>query len=326
MECLGFKNSLKWNNQMLNRLEIVRVFLAIVDCSSFREAANHLGTSPQKVTRAVQELERLMGEPLFHRSTRQIRITDFGRGFAHEAKAAVDSFDQLFARTDRGGDDEVFGQVGLTAPHAIGKLYLARFLAELRQRHPKLSISLTLDDELTDSVVSKIDIGIRVGTVRDRRFIARTVASVPLMVVATPALIASAGAPSNIDELKAKPLALLQDRRTGRGWPWIFPNEESFVPDQPAFTCDDPETELEMVLQGMVFAQIPLYLAEPHVAQGRLVEAMADYAPHPLDLVLYRTRPGPAPRRIRLVYDFLLEKLSDQILFPSGEPRMNLNP
>ncbi|WP_236404154.1 MULTISPECIES: LysR family transcriptional regulator [unclassified Pseudomonas] len=299
---------------------MVRVFLAVVDCSSFREAANHLGTSPQKVTRAVQEFERLMGESLFHRSTRQMRITDFGRELAQEARAAIEGFDQLFSRADRGDGQEIMGRVGLTAPHAIGKLYLARFLAELRRQYPKLSIDLTLDDELTDSVASKIDIGIRVGTVRDRRFIARTVASVPLLVVAAPELIASAGAPLSLMELKTMPLSLLQDRRSGRGWPWIFPNEESFIPEQPGFTCDDPETELEMVLQGGVFAQMPLYLAEPHLSQGTLVEVMSDHAPQPLDLVLYRTRPGPAPRRIRLVYDFLLEKLSDQRLFPGGAP------
>lgn len=301
---------------MLNRLEMVRVFLAVVDCSSFREAANQLGTSPQKVTRAVQELERLMGEPLFHRSTRQMKVTDFARGLAEEARAAVDSFDQLFVRAERGVDEEVVGRVGLTAPHAIGKLYLARFLAELRRQHPRLSIDLTLDDELTDAVASRIDIGIRVGTVRDRRFIARTAASVPLLVVAAPELIASAGVPSGLEELKAMPLSLLQDRRSGRGWPWIFPNDESFIPEQPGFTCDDPETELEMVLQGAVFAQVPLYLAEPHLSQGTLVEVISGHAPEPLDLVLYRTRPGPAPQRIRLVYDFLLEKLSDQRFFP----------
>lgn len=303
---------------MLDRLEMIRVFLAVADASSFRGAANQLSTSPQKVTRAVQELERLLAEPLFHRSTRQVRITDFGRELAIDARAAVDRFDKLFATEDRGGDEVVAGRVGLTAPHAIGKLYLTRFLSELRQQYPQLRIDLSLDDELTDTVVSKIDIGIRVGTVRDRRFVARTVATVPLIVVASPALIASTGTPSNLVELKDMPLSLLQDRRSGRGWPWIFSNEESFTPEQPSFSCDDPETELQMVLQGAVFAQVPLYLAQPHLSQCSLVEVLPHLAPQPLDLVLYRTRPGPVPRRIRLVYEFLLKKLGDADLFPGG--------
>lgn len=301
---------------MLNRLEIVRVFLAVADCASFREAANQLGTSPQKVTRAVQEFERLVGELLFHRSTRQMKITDFGAGLAQDARAAVDSFDQLFARAEQGSSEEITGRVGLTAPHAIGKLYLTRFLADLRIQHPKLLIELSLDDELTDAVASKIDIGIRVGTVRDRRFIARPVASVPLIVVGSPSLVSTSGAPLHVEDLHDLPMSTLLDRRSGRPWPWTFSNDVSFVPALPAFTCDDPETELEMVLQGTAYAQMPEYLAEPHLSQGRLVEVLADHVPEPLDLVLYRTRPGQPPNRVRFVYDYLLSKLSDPRFFP----------
>ncbi|MFV3383268.1 LysR family transcriptional regulator [Pseudomonas sp. NY15354] len=277
---------------MLNRLEMVRVFLVVADSASFREAANQLGTSAQKITRAVQELERLMGEPLFHRSTRQMKITDFGRALAQEARAAVDSFDQLFVRADQAGDEALSGRVGLTAPHAIGKLYLTRFLGELRKQHPGLLIDLSLDDELTDAVASKIDIGVRVGTVKDRRFIARAVASVPLLVVGSPSLVAATGVPLEVDELQRMPMSTLVDRRSGRPWPWTFSDDLSFILGAPAFTCDDPETELEMVLQGVAYAQMPGYLAEPHLSQGTLVQVLAHRAPPPLDLMLYRTRPG----------------------------------
>lgn len=116
------------------------------------------------------------------------------------------------------------------APHAIGKLYLARFLTELRRQYQKQSIDLSLNDYLTDSVISKINVGIRVGTVRDRRFIARTVPSVLLEVVATSVGIASEGAPSSLVELKAMPLSLLQDPITGRGGPWFSPAKRASCP------------------------------------------------------------------------------------------------
>lgn len=306
---------------MLNRLEMVRVFLTVADCASFREAAHQIGTSPQKVTRAVQELERLMGEPLFHRSTRQMKITDFGAQLARNARAALESFDQLFDRADQASEEGITGRVGLTAPQAIGKLYLAGYLAEFRKQYPKLTIDLCLDDELTDAVASKIDIGIRVGTVRDRRFIARTAASVPLIVVAAPALVASLEMPATIAQLKEMPLSLLLDRRSGRGWPWMFAEDQSFIPEQPGFICDDPETELEMVLQGAVVAQVPLYLAQAHLAQETLVQVLPECVPPALDLVLYRTQSGPVPKRIRLVYDFLLARFGDTNLFP-GAPQL----
>ena len=40
---------------MQNRLEMLRVYCAAVEAQSFKEAATRLGTSPQAITRAVQE-------------------------------------------------------------------------------------------------------------------------------------------------------------------------------------------------------------------------------------------------------------------------------
>ncbi len=67
---------------MSNRLEALRVFFTAADAANFREAAVRLSVSPQVVTRAVRELEEELGGPLFHRSTRGVQLTDFGRQLA----------------------------------------------------------------------------------------------------------------------------------------------------------------------------------------------------------------------------------------------------
>jgi DNA-binding transcriptional LysR family regulator len=303
---------------MLNRMEMLRVFLVAVESPSFREAAHRLGTSPQKVTRAIQELERTFAEPLFHRSTRQATVTAFGVEIAQQARETLDQFDRLFVSYSRQQSAGISGRVGITAPHAIGKLYLAGFLKPLLQQNPDLRIELSLDDQLTDAVASRIDIGIRVGAVRDRRYIARAVAQVPLRIVSTPALIAAVGTPSNVEDLKGLPLSALIDRNNGRPWPWFFADGQSYLPPSPAFSCDDPETELEFVLAGLAFAQMPHYLADAYVNDGLLVEVLADCAPAPTDLIIYRTQSGPVPPRVRLVYDHLMECLGDREVFPRG--------
>ena len=301
---------------MLNRMEMTRIFLAAADAATFREAAHQLGTSPQKVTRAIQEFERVLGEPLFHRSTRQTHITAFGAEVARQARDALDSFDQLFIANGRQRVDIVAGRVGITAPRAIGRRYLAGYMATLMRLHPGLSIELCLDDELTDAVASRIDIGIRIGTVRDRRYIARTAGGVPVRVVAAPSLIEAVGVPADLDELKRLPLSTLIDRNSGRPWPWMFGGETNFIPATSTLTCDDAETELEMTLAGMVFAQVPHYLAAPYLASGQLVEVLAEQAPPPFELIVYRTQSGPVPRRVRVVFDHLLASFSTPEFFP----------
>ncbi|WP_256600350.1 MULTISPECIES: LysR family transcriptional regulator [unclassified Pseudomonas] len=307
---------MKEGQPMLNRMEMLRIFVVAAQAPSFREAANRLGTSPQKVTRAVQALERTFAEPLFHRSTRQAQLTAFGAQMAQQAQEALGQLDRLFISHTREPRESISGRVGITAPHAIGKLYLVRFLAPLMQAHPALRIELSLDDELTDAVASRIDIGVRIGTVRDRRYIARSVCPVRLKIVAAPALLASGGAPSDLEALKQRPLSVLIDRNNGRPWPWFFAQGQTYLPPSPAFSCDDPETELEFMLAGLAIGQMPTYLAEPALSSGALVEVLPEIAPPAIDLMIYRTQSGPVPPRVRLVYDHLMTCLSDSQVFP----------
>jgi DNA-binding transcriptional LysR family regulator len=305
---------------MLNRMELIRIFSVAAQCTTFREAATRLGTSPQTVTRAIKELERTFGELLFHRSTRQVHVTTFGAELALQARETLERVDQLFVTHSKQQDKGIVGRVGITAPHAIGKLYLTQFLKPLMQENPGLSIDLSLDDQITDAVASKIDIGVRVGAVRDRRFIARTVAGVVLKIVAAPSLLDTVARPDTVEELKRLPLSMLMDRNNGRPWPWLLAEGQVFLPTSPAFTCDDPETEREIVLAGLAFGQMPSYLAEPYLSEGRLVEVMQHEAPPPYELIMYRPQTGPVPPRVRLVYDHLVKSFSDPQIFPQSRP------
>lgn len=305
---------------MLNRMELIRIFSVAAQCTTFREAATRLGTSPQTVTRAIKELERTFGELLFHRSTRQVHVTTFGAELALQARETLERVDHLFVTHSKQQDTGIVGRVGITAPHAIGKLYLTQFLKPLMQENPGLSIDLSLDDQITDAVASKIDIGVRVGAVRDRRFIARTVAGVVLKIVAAPSLLDTVARPGTVEELKRLPLSMLMDRNNGRPWPWLLAEGQVFLPTSPAFTCDDPETEREIVLAGLAFGQMPSYLAEPYLSEGRLVEVMQHEAPAPYELIMYRPQTGPVPPRVRLVYDHLVKSFSDPQIFPQSRP------
>lgn len=303
---------------MLNRMELIRIFSVAAQCTTFREAATRLGTSPQTVTRAIKELERTFGELLFHRSTRQVHVTTFGAELALQARETLEQVDQLFIAHSKQQDQGIVGRVGITAPHAIGKLYLTQFLKPLMRENPGLRIDLSLDDQITDAVASRIDIGVRVGAVRDRRFIARTVARIVLKIVAAPALVDTVARPETVEELKRLPLSMLMDRNNGRPWPWLLAEGQVFLPVSPAFTCDDPETEREMVLEGIAFGQLPGYLADPCLADGRLVEVLQQEAPAPFELIMYRPQTGPVAPRVRLVYDHLVKCFSDSEIFPQS--------
>lgn len=295
---------------MSNRLDALRVFCAAADAANFRDAAVRLSVSPQVVTRAVRELEEELGEPLFHRSTRGVQLTDFGRQLAARAQDAVGGVDALFHRTDRRALSQHAGTVRVTAPNVFGRRLIPQALAPMLAAHPGLVLDLRLSEEHADVVDQQIDIGVRAGPVRDARFVARTVGKMTLHVVGAPSLVERVGAPKALSELASLPMTALMDRSSGRPWPWFFSKGRQVPPGAPAFVTDDVDAECAAVVAGLGFGQLVGPLAEPLLRSGELLEVLAGEAPEPWPIHVYRSQRTPVPARVRLVYDELLRVLA----------------
>ena len=294
---------------MLNRLEMLRIFVSASETQSFKGAAARLGISPQAVTRAVQDLEQVHGEVLFHRNTRGIRITTYGAALAERARTSVEQMDELFLEGAAQSSQELEGVVRLTAPVMLGRILLMPVLATLAASYPQLRFDLRLSDSHADVVDERIDIGVRFGPLHDNRFVARRVASPAFHVVGTPELVARHGAPAAIEQLHALPTTELRDVAAGRAWPWYFAGGAQIVPAAPRFSSTDGDAEFAAILAGLGFGQIPAYLAGPHIAAGRLVTVLDHCMPEPWDIYVYRPQRGPVPPRIRLVFDSCVEAI-----------------
>ncbi|RQO43119.1 LysR family transcriptional regulator [Variovorax sp. KBW07] len=294
---------------MSNRLEALRVFCTAADAANFRDAAVKLSVSPQVVTRAVRELEEELGEPLFHRSTRGVQLTDFGRQLADRARMAVGGVDALFHRTDRRALSQHAGTVRVTAPGIFGRRFIPQALAPMLAAHPGLVLDLRVAEEHTDVVGQQIDIGVRVGPLRDSRFVARPVGKMALHVVGAPALIARTGVPKNLEALAAMPLTSLINRKSRRPWPWFFSRSRQVAVPSPAFVTDDYDAECAAVLAGLGFGQLIAPLVEPWLPSGALVPVLEADAAEPWPIYVYRAQRAPVPARVRLVYDELVRVL-----------------
>jgi DNA-binding transcriptional LysR family regulator len=294
---------------MLNRLEMLRIFVAAAEARSFKEAAVRLRISPQAVTRAVQDLEAAQGELLFHRNTRGIQITTYGEHLAAQARDSVQRVDALFQPPAEADTAQMEGLVRLTAPVALGRLLMLPVLIALGHKHPLLRFDVLFSDTHADVVDSRIDIGVRFGSMRDSRYIARRVASPPFRTVGTPELIARHGRPKQIEDLHQLPTTSLRDHSTGRAWPWYFAGGQQISPVNPRFLSSDSEAEVDAIMAGLGFGQLPGYVADQHIAAGRLVPVLQKEQPESWDIYVYRPQRGPVPARIRLVFDQLVAGL-----------------
>ena len=77
----------------MDRLEMLRTFVAVADHASFAEAARRLRVSPTAASRAVAALELSLGTPLLRRTTRSVRLTDEGAAYLERCRAALIELD-----------------------------------------------------------------------------------------------------------------------------------------------------------------------------------------------------------------------------------------
>ncbi|WP_254067465.1 substrate binding domain-containing protein [Burkholderia sp. L27(2015)] len=190
-------------------------------------------------------------------------------------------------------------------PSVLGRSLIIRGLAPILAAHPGLTVDLRLSEVLADVVDEQIDIGVRIGPMRDSRFVARAVSTASLHFVGAPGLVRRLGRPTSKDTLLRGPLTILIDRNTGRPWPWMFKDGEQIVPARPAFITDDPQAECEAVVAGIGYAQLPGHLAMPLLRDGLLTSLLDRLRPAASTLYVYRPHRTPVPARVRLLFDAL---------------------
>jgi len=78
-------------------LNALRAFEAAARHLSFAEAAAELHVTPAAISHQIKALEEWLGQQLFERKTRQVRLTEAGQALRQRAAAVSDQFAQTCA-------------------------------------------------------------------------------------------------------------------------------------------------------------------------------------------------------------------------------------
>ncbi|MEG1680017.1 MAG: LysR family transcriptional regulator, partial [Stenotrophomonas sp.] len=108
----------------MDRIELYRVFVRVVDCAGFTRAADQLNLPRSTVSEAVRTLEQRLGTRLLHRTTRQVAPTQDGLLFharCQQLIADVDEAEQLFRQSPQA----LSGRIKVDVPGRIGRLIIA---------------------------------------------------------------------------------------------------------------------------------------------------------------------------------------------------------
>lgn len=285
------------------------VFFNVVDTHGFSAAAARLNTTAASVSRRVKALEERLGVRLLQRTTRRIALTEAGEHYFNEARrltTELNNLEQALSASNRQPE----GELRIIAPMSFGQRRLSALVAHFAVMHPRLRVSLILEDKETDLFAESADLAIRIGYPADSSMIARAIAPIPRYACASPAYLQKYGIPELPEDLlqhNCLHYSLISEREE-----WTFSTQagEQTFALKGSFCSNNGDVLAQAAIQGLGITLLPGFIVADALHDGRLVKILERYERSPLTLfALYPSR-HHVPAKTRLFLQYLMESFA----------------
>lgn len=294
------------NRDIMDRIDVMRIFLRVAELGSFTQAADNLGLSKASVSAAVRDLETAMGARLLQRSTRKVQMTADGQLFYERSRDMLAEFDELDAMFQH-DDIALAGRLRVDMPIGAARNIVIPALPEFLSKHPRLHVELSSTDRRVDAVREGFDCVLRVGALENSSLVARPLGHFEMVNCASPAYLARHGVPHTIEDLKTH---FLVDYAPGLGGrPALFEYMEGAAVRTcevaAALSVNNSDAYQASCLAGLGIIQAPRAGMVDLLAQGRLVPLLEDYPAPPMPVTLLYPSRRHLSKRVRRFMEWL---------------------
>lgn len=252
----------------LRQLEIIR---AIADTGSFTAAGHKLHVSQSAISRQVLLLEEELGEPVFHRIGRRIRITPTGEALVQLSNRMFqDLHDTVATITDT--QESLRGTIRLVGGMTVCLYVFPALLAEVRRVHPHLDLKVTVGSAERSIAMLRSgagDLGLLTLPVEAADLIATPVLREDLLLITYPTHPLASRSEIRASDLDRQPFIVFESGSiTRRVVETLFANQRI----EPTIVMETENVEIikAMVRHGLGISIIPWQAAAADVRAGQL--------------------------------------------------------
>jgi DNA-binding transcriptional LysR family regulator len=286
----------------------VEAFLQVSEHRSFSRAAEVLQLTQPSITARIQALERELGEELFERSGRGVRLTDAGHAFLPYVERILQTL-----REGRDAVDEVrnvqLGSLRVGSAITISTYVLPKILHTFTQRFPGLDVVIRTgrsEQVLQMLLTDEIQVAIA-RTLTSPEIEAVHLYDDEIVLAVNPEHPFAESGKATIAEAAMEPIVLFDRGSSYYGLINNFFRQAGVIPNV-AMELDSLEATKRMVEEGLGIALVPLVTIERELAAGILVKVHlldADPVSRPISLMYRKNR--KRPRTAQAFIDTLTE-------------------
>jgi LysR family glycine cleavage system transcriptional activator len=261
--------------RQLPTLNAVKAFEAAARHESFSRAADELFVTHGAVSHQIRALEAELGVTLFVRDGKRVRLTDVGRRYAAQVRAALVSLADA-TREIRAGDRERRLVVSMLTSFAAR--WATPRLGSFIEAHPQWDLELLSTNALTDFTRDDVDVAIRFGFGKYPGLHAELLLDEVFFPACAPAFNGGK-LPTTPADLANLPL-LRSDDQLWRPW-FDAAGLEDWPEPKRGVLYQDSSNLLQAAIDGQGIALTRRSLAMHEVAAGRLVRLFNIDGPSP---------------------------------------------
>jgi len=290
----------------MDRIEELRVFAAVADLRGFAQAGRRLGISPAQVSKLIARLEDRLDRRLFNRTTRDVSVTDEGRALHGRARALVEEYDLLERSAQETAKPR--GVLKLSAPISFG-MQLGPALLDFASAYPDVTLDVSFADRLVNLVDEGYDAAVRISALADSSLVARKLAGVQGVTIASPKYLAQRGTPKAPDELRAHEAIL--DLNMADPHTWVFGNgaNRKEVRVNGRLRFGNPYISAAAAGAGFGIARVPEFVTQDTLKSGELIRVLEKYEPvAPVTIYVVYPHARHLASKVRVFVDFLVAR------------------
>jgi len=293
----------------MDKLEMMKTFMMVIQEGSFSKAADKLEISPQLASKYVSILEQKLQTRLLHRTTRQINLTEAGHHYSTRCAQVLSDIEEMEnALVD--WHQKISGTLTINAPMSFGHRHLPRFLNDFQHRFPEVKIKLNLTDHKIDIVEEGVDVALRIGNLKSETIIAKKITNIQIALLASPSYLERKGQVTTPDDLAEHDFlnysyadqSMISD---------LFGINLSELKLNPIISANNGDLLVNTAILGKGITIQPTFIAGEAINKGLLIKILPDFQPAPIGLYLIYANRQFLPNKTRAFIDFISDYYGD---------------
>ena len=294
----------------MDRFQSIDAFVRVAEASSFADVARQLGVSKSVISSRVQQLEEFVGAPLFHRTTRHVRLSETGELFYKECA-------DLIARANGLVDQMRESRVSPTGTLRIHALpgfvlgHMAHLLNQFQNLYPGIAIDLTVNDAVVDPVKEGFDCALQIFPPASEDLIERRLFQVRRIFCASPDYLAQQPPVREPEDLQQHRLGLYSRYPSRDRWVFNGQDRQVILDLKPSLRTNSVHMLRDYAIDGGGIVCIPTVVAAEMIVAGKLGPLLDQYQLSHFWLSAVFPKTQRNMYKLRLFLDHIIQSFSE---------------